>query len=357
MNGIEVRLKNRLGDFSLEVGFEAPASGVTALFGPSGSGKTSVLRIVAGLLRPESATIRINGETWQDDTRFVPPHHRAIGYVFQEASLFPHLSVEQNLRYGLRRIKQSEQRIVFDEAVSLLGISGLLGRGVQRLSGGERQRVAIARALLTSPRLLLMDEPLSALDHTARQTILPYLERLYDELALPVLYVSHDPTEVARLADHLVLLDSGKVLAQGHASDLMTRLDLPPARFDHAEAILEGSVSAHDDTFQLTWIGMHGGRVAVPRQPIPVGHHTRVAIQARDVSLSLSSHSDTSILNILPVEVIDTQEHGETQLMVRLRLLDGQTLLSRITRRSAVALGIGEGMMLYAQVKSVALVG
>ncbi len=356
MSGIEVRLKSHLGNFALEVAFEAPACGVTALFGPSGSGKTSVLRIVAGLSRSEGAHICINGETWQDDTQFVAPHRRAIGYVFQEASLFPHLSVEQNLRYGLRRIKQDEQRIVFDEAVSLLGISELLGRGVQRLSGGERQRVAIARALLTSPRLLLMDEPLSALDHTARQTILPYLERLYDELALPVLYVSHDPTEVARLADHLVLLDSGKVLAQGHASDLMTRLDLPPARFDHAEAILEGSVSAHDDTFRLTWIGMHGGRVAVPRQPIPVGHHARVAIQARDVSLSLSSHSDTSILNILPVEVIDTHEHGETQLMVRLRLLDGQTLLSRITRRSAVALGISEGMMVYAQVKSVALI-
>jgi molybdate transport system ATP-binding protein len=357
VSGIEVRLKNRLGDFLLDVAFEAPASGVTALFGQSGSGKTSVLRAVAGLVRAAQGTVNINGEVWQDDRRFVPAHERCLGYVFQEASLFSHLSVQGNLEYGWRRVPAARRRLKFAAVVELLGVGGLLQRATRSLSGGERQRVAIARALLTSPCLLLMDEPLSALDHTARQVILPYLESLHDEFGIPSLYVSHDPDEVAHLADHMVLLDQGRVLASGPAAELMTRLDLPLARFDAATAILEGSVSAHDHTYHLTWISMHGGRVAVAREDLPVGRRARVQIHARDVSLSLSAHHDTSILNLLPARVIDTCEANPTQLMVRLALEDGQTLLSRITRRSGVALGLHQGMPVYAQVKSVALIG
>lgn len=357
MNGIEVRLHNRLGDFQLDVAFCAPASGVTALFGPSGSGKTSVLRAVAGLARARSGVVKINGETWQDGRRFVPPHRRALGYVFQEASLFSHLSVRRNLLYGWQRVPAGQRQVKFDTVVELLGIGPLLQRATLSLSGGERQRVAIGRALLASPRLLLMDEPLSALDHGARRSILPYLESLHNELAIPSLYVSHDPDEVAHLADHMVLMERGRVTASGAAADLLTRLDLPLADFDDATAILEGTVSVHDHTYHLTWIAMHGGRVAVSRQDLPVGRRARVRIHARDVSLSLSAHHDTSILNLLPARVVDTREVNPTQMLVRLELEDGQTLLARITRRSGMALGLHQGMFLYAQVKSVALVG
>jgi molybdate transport system ATP-binding protein len=355
MSGIEVKLQHRLGDFSLDVDFEVPASGVIALFGRSGSGKTSVLRAVAGLHRTDTALIRLNGETWQDGRHFVPVHKRPLGYVFQEASLFPHLSVRRNLEYGWRRIPARQRQIPFEDVVELLGIVPLLQRATARLSGGERQRVAIARALLTSPKLLLMDEPLSALDHGAKQAILPYLESLHDEFAIPSLYVSHDPNEVARLADHMVLMEQGRVIAQGEAASLLTRLDLPLAGYDDAASLLEGFVSSHDHSYHLTWVSMDAGRIAVAREDLPEGHHARVQIQARDVSLSLHAHTDSSIINILPARVIDTRDIDPTQMLVRLALLDGQTLLSRITRRSAMSMGIHEGMHLYAQVKSVAL--
>jgi molybdate transport system ATP-binding protein len=355
MSGLEVQITNRLGEFDLDVAFTAPSQGVTALFGSSGSGKTSVLRAIAGLERPSKGLVHINGEVWQDRQRFVPPHRRALGYVFQEASLFPHLSVLKNLKYGLRRVAEKERQIPFHDVVELLGIAALLKRRTQALSGGERQRVAIARALLTSPRLLLMDEPLSALDHGAKQIILPYLESLHDEFAIPSLYVSHDPNEVARLADRMVVLEKGRVIAEGDAASLLTRLDLPLSGYDDASSLLEGNVSSHDNSYHLTWISLHGNRVAVPREDLPVGRHARVQIQARDVSLALHAHADTSILNILPARVIDTHDINQTQMLVRLELEDGQTLLSRITRRSAMGMGIHEGMLLYAQVKSVAL--
>lgn len=357
MSGIEVSLKNQLGDFALDVDFTAPASGVTALFGRSGSGKTSVLRSVAGLVRAPEGIIKINGETWQDKKRFVPPHQRSIGYVFQEASLFPHLSVRKNLEYGWRRIPKSARKIKLESVAELLGIAPLLNRATALLSGGERQRVGIGRALLTSPQLLLMDEPLSALDHGTKQNILPYLESLHDEFAIPSLYVSHDPNEVARLADKMVYLENGQVSAYGNAADLMTRLDLPIAGFDDAASIIEGTVSAHDSTYHLTWIAIQdGGRLAVSREDLPVGKYARVEILARDVSLALNAHSDTSIVNILPARVVDTREISPSQLIVRLQLEDGQSLLSRITRHSAMSLQLQDGMPLYAQVKSVALI-
>ena len=276
MSHLEVSLNHRLGDFLLDVAFKVPAIGVTALFGRFGSGKTSVLRAVAGLVRTQRSTVKINGEVWQASGRFIPTHKRPIGYVFQEASLFLHLSVRRNLEYGWRQVPAEQRKVGFDNVVELLGIGPVLKRATHRLSGGERQRVAIARALLTSPRLLLMDEPLSALDHGAKQAILPYLEGLHDELGIPSLYVSHDPNEVARLADQMVLLEQGRVIACGAAADLLARLDLPPAGYDDAASILEGYVSAHDHTYHLTWIAMHGGRVAVSGQDLPVGKRARV---------------------------------------------------------------------------------
>ncbi|MGR9107212.1 MAG: molybdenum ABC transporter ATP-binding protein [Gammaproteobacteria bacterium] len=356
MSGIRVRLEEQLGNFRLDVDFEAPARGVTVLFGHSGSGKTSILRAVAGLLKTRSGWIRINGETWQDEQRFVPTHERALGYVFQESSLFPHLSVRGNLEYGWKRIPPEDRRIPFDSVVELLGIGPLLRRAPHRLSGGERQRVAIGRALLTSPKLLLMDEPLSALDHFAKQAILPYLESLHEEFAIPSIYVSHDANEVARLADHMVLLDDGRVVAQGSAQELLTRLELPMIEHNDGISVLEGRVAAHDLSYHLTWIAVQGGQIAVTREELPVNRRVRIEIRARDVSLSLTSHSDSSILNVLAVTVLGIREINSSQVIVRLALQDGQKLLALVTRRSAVTLGLQDGMFLYAQIKSVAMV-
>ena len=355
MLDVDFRLQ-RPGGFSLDACFSAPGQGVTALFGGSGSGKTTLLRCVAGL-EEASGRCRIQDQVWQDGSRFLPTHRRPVGYVFQEASLFPHLSVRANLDFGRRLVPVTQQRIHFDEVVELLGIGPLLKRASARLSGGERQRVALARALLSSPRLLLMDEPLSALDHAAKEAIIPYLERVFDTLGLPVLYVSHHPDEVARLADHMVLLEAGRVRETGPAAQLMTRLDLPMAGFDSASAFLDGHVAGHDDSFHLTYVEVDGNRFAVPREDLEIGRRARVQVHARDVSLSLAAHHDTSILNILPAQILDTHDLDPSQLLVRLGLEDGQTLLARITRRSGVALGLKEDMLLYAQVKSVALVG
>lgn len=356
MSGLQVTIKQKLGDFNLDVTFQTENRGVTALFGHSGCGKTTVLRAIAGLTRAKNGYIKLADSIWQDEKCFVPPHERAIGYVFQEASLFAHMSVKKNLQFGWSKVPSYQQRVQFDEVVELLGIKALLNRAVHKLSGGERQRIAIARALLTSPQLLLMDEPLSALDHSAKQAILPYLENLHDELGIPSLYVTHDPNEAARLADEMILLERGRVIAHDTAAKVLTRLDLPLAAYNDAAAILEGFISAHDSTYHLSWISMDSGRLAVTREDIPIGKRARVKIQARDVSLSLKCHSDTSIINILPVTIVDTHDISESQLIVRLQLQDEQTFLARLTRRSAVTLGIKEGMAVYAQVKSVALI-
>lgn len=354
---IDLRLPYR--DFQLQVDLDLPGRGVTALFGPSGSGKTSLLRCVAGLERPPHGLLQINGELWQDSQRrhFVPPHRRALGYVFQEASLFDHLSVRGNLEYGLKRVAAPERRIDFDQALALLGIEHLLERLPARLSGGERQRVGIARALLTSPRLLLLDEPLAALDPQRKQEILPYLERLHDELDMPILYVSHSTDEVARLADHLVLLDKGRVQDSGPAGELLARLDLPLAQSDDAGVILQARVAGHDAEYQLLHLALPGCavplRIAHPAQP--AGKPMRLKVHARDVSLSLDKPEHSSILNLLPVTV-HSQRQADNPAHVLVRLdLGGSVLLARITRFSRDQLGLHEGQQLWAQVKSVAL--
>lgn len=350
---VDFRLRQR-GGFALNVQFDSPAQGVTALFGRSGCGKTTVLRCIAGLQRADGRC-RVNGEIWQDARDWRPPHRRPVGYVFQEASLFPHLDVRRNLDFATRASGR-QPTVNRDDIIDLLGIARLLDRRPKHLSGGERQRVAIARALLSDPRLLLMDEPLSALDHAAKETILPYLERLHNSLQLPVLYVSHDPNEVARLADRMVLLEEGRVSASGPVSGLMTSLRLSLAGFSNASAILEGSVAGHDDTYHLTTLDCGENRLLVPREDLRIGVRARIQIHARDVSLALRSHHDTSILNVLPAVIVDTRDADRTQLLVQLRLSDGQNLLARITRRSGLALGLREGMLVYAQVKSMALI-
>ena len=351
---IEIRFQIPQGNFLLDVDLSIPAQGVTSLFGPSGCGKTTLLRAIAGLEHHAGGFLKIGDELWQDERVFLPPHRRPLGYVFQEASLFDHLDVKGNLEYGVRRIPQNERRISLDNAVDLLEISHLLDRKPATLSGGERQRVSIARALAVSPRLLLMDEPLAAVDFDHKQEILPYIESLHQELDIPVIHVSHIPEEVARLADQVVLLESGSVVAAGTVHEIFTRLDLPLAHGADAATIIEAVVSAHDEKYQLTYLDFSGGKIAVTRRDIPTGNTVRLQLAARDVSLTLEHQSGTSILNIIPAVVEKLTEDGDAQVTVRL-LAEDAPLLARITRKSADELGLKEGKPVFAQIKSIAL--
>ncbi|AWM92480.1 molybdenum ABC transporter ATP-binding protein [Pseudomonas sp. 31-12] len=356
---IHTRLKLRYSGFALKVDLQLPGRGVTALYGHSGSGKTTCLRCIAGLERAEQGFIRVNDEVWQDSDKgiFVPPHKRALGYVFQEASLFPHLSVLANLEFGLKRIPKQQRRVDMAHATELLGIGHLLDRHPQHLSGGERQRIGIARALLTSPKLLLMDEPLAALDSQRKNEILPYLQRLHDELDIPVLYVSHSQDEVARLADHIVLLSDGKALASGPIGETLARLDLPLALGDDAGVVIEGHVSAYDPHYQLLTLQLPDTNMSirVTHAPMTPGQALRCKVQARDVSLSLQGVEHSSILNRLPVTVIsEIGADNAAHVLIRLNAA-GTPLLARITRYSRDQLGVHPGQQLWAQIKAVAV--
>jgi molybdate transport system ATP-binding protein len=351
---IEARFSICRGDFVLDAEMTIPSRGVTAVFGPSGSGKTSLLRAISGLDRCAGCYLKIDDAVWQDDQIFVPPHQRALGYVFQETSLLPHLTVRQNLEYGLKRVPEDQKRVPFDQAVTLLGVAPFLQRSPDELSGGERQRVAIARALLTSPRILLMDEPLASLDMAGKAEILPFLERLREDLDIPMLYVSHSPDEVARLADYLMLLQAGKILAAGPLAEMLTRTDLPLSHGADAEAVIEARVVEHDDTFNLTYVQFPGGRFTVAGKNLPLGHTVRLRILARDVSLSLQRQTGTSILNILPARIEELSELNPSQMLVRLNA-GGVYLLSRITRKSSQNLCLEPGQEVFAQIKTVAV--
>ncbi len=351
---IEARFHINKGDFTLDVDLTIPAHGVTALIGPSGSGKTTLLRAIAGLEHDANGFLTIREQAWQQPGHSIPTHKRSLGYVFQEASLFPHLNVRRNLQYGLKRVPQAARKVSLDKAIQLLGIGALLERKPDTLSGGERQRVAIARALAVSPDILLLDEPLAALDQARKQEVLPYLESLHDELDIPLIYVSHSPDEVARLADHLVLMEAGEIKAAGAIGEMLTRLDLSLAQGDDAEALVEAVVAGHDDDYDLTYLDFSGGKFTVTHKDLPVGHTARLRVAARDVSLTLEHQSDTSILNIFPAIVDEITPVGNAQVMVRL-LANGVPILSRITRKSAVLLDLKPGKSVYVQAKSVAL--
>lgn len=358
----EIQADLRLGypGFELDVSLRLPGKGVSVLLGPSGCGKTTVLRALAGLVRARGR-VAFHGDVWQDDAagrcRFVPTHQRPIGFVFQEASLFPHLSVQGNLDYGWRRIPPAQRRISLDEAVSLLGIGYLLERRPQGLSGGERQRVAIARALLTSPRLLLMDEPLSALDAARKAEILPYLERLNRQTQVPVVYVTHALDEAARLADQLVLMEAGRVQASGGASEMFARLDLPLSRLEEASAIVDATVVQHDQAYGQTCLDLAGLPLWVGLLTARVGERVRVRMLARDVSVALSKAVDSSITNILPAAIGHIRDDGLDTVTVSLRLNDQVSILARLTRRSCDALRLAVGLQVHAQIKGVALMG
>lgn len=357
-----VTLAGQLGQFSIDTCFAAPSGGITALFGPSGCGKTTVLRCVAGL-QQIPGRIEVDGEVWQDTASgiFLPAHRRRVGYVFQEASLFPHLTVRDNLHYGERRIGPGEARLAsFDDIVALLGIAHLLERSPAALSGGERQRVAVGRALLSSPRVLAMDEPLSALDRMTKDEILPYFERLHAELALPILYVSHDLAEIERLADTLVLMREGRVVAAGPLEDLQTDPTLPLLALPDATVVLSSKVVRIDQDFALTELSVGGGRLLVPGRHGAVGETRRLRIAASDVSLARSAPTDSTILNCLPARISSIEAaSSEAQLNLILRLgADGagDRIVARVTRKSAASLGLRVDATVFAQIKSVALV-
>ncbi len=349
---LKVRLEHSFSGFDLDAEFEAEAKSITALFGKSGSGKTTLINQLAGLEQPAKGCIELDGEILFDSEKqiHVPPEHRRLGYVFQDGRLFPHLTVRGNLTYG----EKKDATIDFNQIIDLLDIGSILDRRPANLSGGERQRVAIGRALLSSPRLLLMDEPLASIDVQRRADILPFIERLRDELGMTIVYVSHAIEEVIRLADTMVVLSAGKVAATGGVEELMSRLDLHPltGRFE-AGAVLATTYESYDPEFDLATLRFDGGALRVPGLNLPEGATLRAHIRARDVSLMLSRPADTSILNIFEGEVVEIQAGGGPQVDIRLDI--GSPLNARITRKSLHDLNIKTGTRLFALVKAVAI--
>ncbi|MFI8480183.1 molybdenum ABC transporter ATP-binding protein [Pseudomonas sp. NPDC078700] len=356
---IEARFKLTHSSFNLEVDLQLPGKGISGFFGHSGSGKTSCLRCFAGLEKPEVGYLKVNGEVWQDSQTgvFVPPHKRAIGYVFQEANLFPHLSVQGNLLYGLKRIPREQRKVPLQQAVDLLGIGHLLERMPDRLSGGERQRVAIARALLCSPKLLLMDEPLAALDPKRKSEVLPYLERLHAELQIPVIYVSHSADEIGRLADHLVVLEEGQVQAAGPLKQTLIRDDLPFIFEADAEAVVDGLVSDYDDKYKLLSIRLNGSdsTLKLPHSMLRNGQPVRVKIKARDVSINLEKAHDSSILNLISAQIISTVAALDHAQVLVHAAVGNEQIVARITRYSFDKLKLMAGQQVWLQIKSVSL--
>lgn len=349
---IRVALNTTRGGFTLDAHFDVPNTGLTGIFGASGAGKTTLLRGIAGLDRAHG-TVALGNLTWQDDTRgiFVPVHQRGVGYVPQEAALFPHLGVLGNLRYGLQRRAPGARDISLDAAVSWLGLDALLGRGVTRLSGGERQRVAIARALLAGPRILLLDEPVSALDDARRAEILPCLTRLHRELSIPMLLVTHALPELARFADHIVQLQAGRVTAAGPLTALLPRLGGP----GEALAVLEGIVTTLDPAHALMSVDTPFGPLWTAHTA-PPGTRVRLQIAAREVSLARAIDPDSSILNQVPVLLTQLTPVVASQVLVSLAPTSGApgpTLHALITTRSREHLALHPGQPLYAQIKGV----
>jgi molybdate transport system ATP-binding protein len=352
---LRVEVRHAFAGFALDAAFAAPAQGVTAVFGPSGCGKTTVLLTVAGLLRPASGLVALGERVLLDSANgvFVTPERRRCGVVFQEARLFPHLSVETNLRYGLRRAPETAGP-GFAEVVGLLGIGALLRRRPAALSGGERQRVALGRALLSRPELLLLDEPLAALDVARRAEVLPFLARVRQVFAVPMLYVTHSLDEVDRLADALVLMERGRVLAAGPVEELSLRTDLPLAARRDAGAVLACTVLAHDPARGLSRLGFAGGELIVPQQRLGTGERLRVRVRARDVSVATAAPRDISIHNVLGAVVSAVLPGAPHEAMLRLQV-GGSELLARVTADTVGRLALAPGREVWALVKSVSL--
>lgn len=341
-------------DFDIRVSLNAEADEFTAIFGASGSGKTSLMRAIAGLEKKASGHVQVGDDVWQDAHYFKPPHERDVGFVFQDARLFPHLNVEGNLLFGRQRQPHTQLRVSLETAIELLALSSLLKRPVDELSGGEKQRVAIARAVATSPNVLLFDEPLAAVDWVHKQEILRYIQTLHRELNIPILYVSHAMDEVARLSDNLILLSQGQQLTSGRTADLMTDFDQPFAHYEGAASLIDAKVLSYDGEYDLTRLGFAGGELMVNCRDVAVGEQVRVRIMAKDVSLSTEPLSNASILNTLSATIDAMTEHGTANTLIRLKVGE-HIMLSRITRKSADALHLKVGQLIYAHVKAVSL--
>jgi molybdate transport system ATP-binding protein len=353
---IEVDVAHQLGVFALEVRFTSQGR-LTAFFGQSGAGKTSLVNVIGGLIRPDRGRIAVDGTTLVDTASgiFVPPHRRRVGYVFQEGRLFPHLTVRQNLMFGRWFRPPHERKVQLETVLDLLGISHLLQRRPGALSGGEKQRVAIGRALLASPHLLLMDEPLAALDDARKTEILPFIERLRDEANVPIIYVSHSLAEVSRLANTIVVLRNGRVAAVGDPAEVLSRTELVPQEaVEEAGAVIEARISQHDIQFGLTALQSKAGLLRVPYLDLSIGTVVRVRIRARDVMIANARPVGLSALNVLAGKVIELKKSGETTVEVTIDC-NGVKLWARLTRKSVETLGLASELEVYAILKSVAL--
>ncbi len=352
---LKVKLQIPRKDFDVNVDLSVVSGEVTAVYGPSGCGKTSLMRAIAGLENSATGFITMGDQVWQDQRYFRPAHQRDIGFVFQDASLFPHLCVFDNLQFGLRRQSEHKRRVSLEQAIDLLALSPLLNRSIDTLSGGEKQRVAIARAVATSPAVLLFDEPLAAVDIAHKQDILRYIQSLHRELNIPMLYVSHALDEVARLSDNLVLLEQGRQLTSGKTVDLLSALTLPFARYEEAAAVIDTTVIGHEPAYGLSFLKFADRHFSVSRGSLQEGDKVRLRIMARDVSLTLKQPEQTSILNIFPATIESMVNDGESQRLIRLDA-GGQIILSRVTAKSAAELALAPGKTVYAQVKAVSLI-
>lgn len=357
MSHVRARFDLPLSTFHLTVDLDVPMSGITAIFGPSGSGKTTLLRCLAGLERAPQGFMQFGEDVWQDERRghCLPLYERPIGYVFQEPRLFPHYDVRANLLYGYKRIPVDARRLAMEQVVEMLGIGHLLERSIHKLSGGEQQRVAIGRALLTSPRLLLMDEPLASLDLSRKRELLPFIHRLHRDLQIPVLYVSHALTEILQLADRVILLNEGRVQGIGPLNDVLTNLQFRGGFGAHRiGAVLDAQVTHHDPHYGLTQLAFNGQSLFVPLQPVAIGQAMRIHILSSDVTLALGpTHTPTSVLNILDATVVDVREITPSSVDVFLDI--GAPLVASITKKSLVTLGLQPGQRVFAHIKTVAL--
>lgn len=360
-SGLQIDVRKRFADFDLEVKLDLPLTGVTSVFGPSGAGKSTLLRLIAGFERPDHGTIRLGADLFCDagSGLFVPPHRRKVGYVFQDANLFPHLTVAGNLAYGERRAGARSERVRREDVIDGLGLAPLLERKPQTLSGGERQRVAIGRALLTGPDLLLFDEPLSALDQERKSGILPLLADMPARFGIPALHVSHDISEVARIADRVILLDQGKVRDDGPVAPVLTRHGLEPGRVPGGySVVLEGILAGHEPDFDLTLVRIDDTLVRLPfTHSRPLGTKVRLRVEARDVALSLDPPEGLSIRNALPGRIADVQpDPGTAFAHVRVRLKD-QDIMAQVTRAAIADLMLEPGLPVFVLVKSASLSG
>ena len=348
-------IKLQRKEFSIEAEFDIPSRGVMGIFGHSGSGKTTLLRCIAGLEKDAHGQIEINGQTWLSNDQNLSSQERNIGYIFQESRLFPHLSVQANLDYGVKRCAECDTTTLDrDHLYELLNIGHLLDRKPHQLSGGEKQRVAIGRALLKNPQIMLLDEPLASLDQKRKQEILPFLDRLHEELSIPMLYVSHSMTEVSRLCDYMLVMEQGRVQFNGSLHDALVSPESPLSHEEDAAAILEGTVAKQEKEFQLSTIQTcNGNNIMVP-STANVGQHVRLRIKATDVSLCRTAVTDSSILNVIQGKIATVLNESQGHVLLQVNSHE-DILLARISSKSYQQLGLAPDQDIYLQIKAVSI--